>query len=64
MTTDALAQLVRDTPQIATLPSVYTELSAMINQHLVIGLCLWEALQFIFESRHQLLLVVVFLIQQ
>tara|TARA_Y100000589_G_scaffold323756_1_gene358763 strand:+ start:291 stop:1142 length:852 start_codon:yes stop_codon:yes gene_type:complete len=33
MTTDALAQLVRDTPQIATLPSVYTELSAMINQH-------------------------------
>ena len=32
MTSDALAQLVRETPQIATLPSVYTELSAMIHR--------------------------------
>ena len=33
MKTEALEQLVRETPQIATLPSVYTELSAIINGH-------------------------------
>jgi len=33
MTIEALEQLVKETPQIATLPSVYTELSALISKH-------------------------------
>ena len=32
MTAEALQQLVNETPQIATLPSVYTELSGLISQ--------------------------------